>query len=272
MLNSVTKGSSLRRTLFGITLLSGGVVGGAIAYSHYDPEFKQSVDTYIPGFSNITDRSVILWNKGTEVMKKIILPERRGSPSPPVNNNNVKPSSSADKLESENNSKISSDTDQSESPPTTPPTTDPVSPPPDSVSPPPDSVSPPLDPPLPPVVLSDITTETVPLSTEATPSGATPSDTIPSSETSVVSTEATPKATPTKSTVSEAVTPVVTTPPSVARLQEVFERYSEGSETVLNCIDQLKVSLDKCNEKVTEGVNSPSEDEKEIENIVGKTR
>ena len=265
MLNSVAKGSSLRRTLFGITLLSGGVVGGAIAYSHYDPKFKQSVDTYIPGFSNVTDRSVILWNKGTEVMKKIILPERKGNPSPPVNNNNVKPSSSADKLESENNSKISSDTDQSESPPTTPPTTDPVSPP-------PDSVSPPLDPPLPPVVLSDTTTETVPPSTDATPSGATPSDTIPFSETSVVSTEATPKATPTESTVSEAAAPVVTTPPSVARLQEVFERYSEGSETVLNCIDQLKVSLDKCNEKVREGVNNPSEDEKEIENIVGKTR
>ena len=287
MLNSVTKGSSVRRALFGFTLISGGLVGGAIAYGHHNPNFKESVDAYIPGYSNVTERSVILWNEGTEVMKRIILPEKWKSSTPPVDND-VKLSSSADKLESENiqdNLKISSETDQSNSPPTVPPTTDPIPDP------------PPPPPPPPPVISSDTTTETVPESTNATPPVTpedtppvtppedtppvtppdasppvtppedTPPDTVPSSETSIVSTEATPI----ESTASEAVPPVVTTPPSVARLQEVFERYSKGSETVLSCIDELKVSLDKCNERLTEGFNNLPKDDKEIENIVGKT-
>ena len=57
--------------------------GGIIAYANYDPDFKQTVDTYIPGFASFSDLDAILWNQGLELAKQgwntikaVILPDK----------------------------------------------------------------------------------------------------------------------------------------------------------------------------------------------------
>ena len=57
--------------------------GGIIAYANYDPDFKQTVDTYIPGFASFSDLDAKLWNQGLELAKQgwntikaVVLPDK----------------------------------------------------------------------------------------------------------------------------------------------------------------------------------------------------
>ena len=245
------------------------MVSGTIAYAAHNVEFKERVNTYVPGFSNVTDRSVILWNKGMglasngwETMKKIVLPEKTEKvqlpaphPSPPTPSSQG-PVVSSDKVpsqEKDQEDKKAPSISEPETPPIAPPTLEPV----------------------PPVVTSPEATpssDTIPTSTETTPT--TDTSNLASSEVTVTSSETTPisKTTPTEDKVPSTpdVVPIATTPPSVARLQEVFNEYSEVSERLLKCFDGLQQSIVKYNDNMKKGIDNPPQDDKGMEDIVGK--
>ena len=58
---------------------------GTLAYANYDQQFKQTANSYVPGFGALTDRSAVLWQrgvisagKGWQKLKDVITPERTG--------------------------------------------------------------------------------------------------------------------------------------------------------------------------------------------------
>ena len=50
----------VRLTVYGLTTTS-LALGGTLAYANYDPMFKESVDSYVPGFSALTDFAADKW-------------------------------------------------------------------------------------------------------------------------------------------------------------------------------------------------------------------
>ena len=58
---------------------------GTLAYANYDQQFKQTANSYVPGFGALTDRSAVLWQRGVisagegwQKLKDVITPERTG--------------------------------------------------------------------------------------------------------------------------------------------------------------------------------------------------
>jgi hypothetical protein len=63
--------------------MAGSAVGGTLAYANYDHQFKRTVDSYVPGFGSMADRSAVLWHKGMELvdsgwqkLKAVAMPEK----------------------------------------------------------------------------------------------------------------------------------------------------------------------------------------------------
>ena len=71
-----------RVLIYGVTLTS-AAVGGTVAYSNYDPDFRKTVETYIPGFDSFANASTNVWHKGVQFagegwqkVKEFVMPER----------------------------------------------------------------------------------------------------------------------------------------------------------------------------------------------------
>lgn len=71
-----------RVLIYGVTLTS-AAVGGTVAYSNYDPDFRKTVETYIPGFDSFANISTDVWHKGVQFagegwqkVKEFVMPER----------------------------------------------------------------------------------------------------------------------------------------------------------------------------------------------------
>lgn len=238
-------------------------IGGTIAYANYDPQFKLTVDSYLPGFSTVTERSAVLWCKGEElageswkIVKKVVLPERSEKVGLQVNNESVKTETT---------------------PTTTSEATLPTATPTESATTAPTTTSVATTPTESTIAHTETTpTESVVATTTTTESEVgiiTPTETIP---TESVTTEATPEIPSEASVQPETTPPYETTPPliepspTVVQLCDVFHEFTEASDVVVNSLSRLTQALNTHHLQVVEACKSIPQNEREMDILVGK--